>query len=296
VSRRFVFVGVTTGASSMVSIFPRWRDALGLPADVELVGLDLPVGAPPERFRAAVQRLKEEEDVVGALVTTHKIDVVCAAGDLFDELDEHARRLGEVSCIARRDGRMLGWAKDPITAARVLETVTPPGYFRAGGHALCLGAGGAGSVIAELLRGVSQPPERIVVTDRSPERVGRLGGVDAVVVDDPAEHDRLLAALPPRSLVVNATGMGKDLPGSPITDAARFPERSAVWELNYRGELEFLRQARAQEAERGLHVEDGWRYFIHGWAAIIEEVFERPISDDEIDRLAQIAAFARPAG
>lgn len=294
--RSFVFVGVTTGSSSMVPIFPRWRDALGLPADVELVGLDLPVGAPPERFRAAVQRLKDDPGVVGALVTTHKLDVVRAAGDLFDELDADARRLGEVSCIARRDGRLLGWAKDPITAARALEAVTPAGYFGAGGHALCLGAGGAGSVIAELLRGASPPPERIVVTDRSPERVGRLGGVDAVVVEDPAEHDRLLAALPPRSLVVNATGMGKDLPGSPITDGARFPERSAVWELNYRGELAFLRQARAQQAERGLHVEDGWRYFIHGWAAIIEEVFQRPISGDEIDRLAEIAAFARPAG
>ena len=291
-----MFVGVTTGASSMVPIFPRWRDALGLPADVELVGLDLPVGAPREQFRAAVQQLKHDPGVVGALVTTHKIDIVRAAGDLFDELDEHARRLGEVSCIARRDGRMLGWAKDPITAARVLETVTPAGYFGAGGHALCLGAGGAGSVIAELLRGVAPPPERIVVTDRSAERVRRLSGVDAVVVEDPAEHDRLLAALPPRSLVVNATGMGKDLPGSPITDAARFPDRSAVWELNYRGELAFLRQARAQQAERGLQVEDGWRYFIHGWAGIIEEVFERPISDVEIDRLAEIAAFARPGG
>ena len=55
-------------------------------------------------------------------------------------------------------------------------------------------------------------------------------------------------ALPPRSLVVNATGMGKDRPGSPLRAGAAFPERSAVWELNYRGELEFLRQARAQAA------------------------------------------------
>lgn len=292
--RSLVFVGVTTGSSSMVPIFPRWRDALGLPGDVELVGLDLPVGAPPVRFREAVATLKADPDVVGALVTTHKIDVLRAAGDLFDELDESARRLGEVSCIARRDGRLLGWAKDSISAGRALEAVTPPGYFEAGGHALCLGAGGAGGAIVECLLGGSPPPTRIVVTDRSPERVRRLRGVDAMVVEDAAEHDRLLAALPARSLVVNATGMGKDLPGSPITAAARFPERSAVWELNYRGDLDFLRPARAQQEARGLHVEDGWRYFIHGWAAIIEEVFERPIAEEEIDRLAEIAAFARP--
>jgi shikimate dehydrogenase len=297
VSRSFVFVGVTTASSSIVPIFPRWRDALGLPGDVELVGLDLPVGAPRERYRAAVTRLKADPDVVGALVTTHKIDLLRAAEDLFDELDDNARRLGEVSCIARRGGRLLGWAKDSITAGRALEAVTPPGYFGAGGHALCLGAGGAGGAIVERLLRAGPPPARIVVTDRSPERAGRLGGdprVETMVVEDAREHDRLLAALPARSLVVNATGMGKDLPGSPLTAAARFPERSAVWELNYRGELDFLRQARAQQHERGLHVEDGWRYFIHGWAAVIEEVFERPITDEDIDRLSEVAAFARP--
>jgi shikimate dehydrogenase len=115
--------------------------------------------------------------------------------------------------------------------------------------------------------------------------------VEARLTDDGTD---MLAALPPRSLVVNATGMGKDRPGSPIRPDARFPPRSAVWDLNYRGELELLRQARAQQDELGLLVEDGWRYFIVGWAAVIEEVFERPIGPDEIERLAEIAEFARP--
>jgi shikimate dehydrogenase len=100
--------------------------------------------------------------------------------------------------------------------------------------------------------------------------------------------------MPPRSLVVNATGMGKDLPGSPLGPDARLPEQAVVWELNYRGELDFLRQARAQAAERRLTVEDGWTYFIHGWTAVIEEVFERPISEAELEVLAGEAAFARP--
>ena len=288
-SRRFVFVGVTTGSSSIVPIFPHWRDALGLPADVELSGIDLPVGAPREVFRAAVIGLKESEDVLGALVTTHKIDVLRAAEDVFDELDSSARALGEVSCIARRGGRLLGWAKDPVTAARALEHVVAPGYFADGGHVLCLGAGGAGGAIVSHLRTLG--PARIVVTDRDPERLARFEAVDAVVCEDGSE---LLEALPPRSLVINATGMGKDRPGSPLRDGAVFPERSAVWELNYRGELDFLRQARAQAAERGLHVEDGWRYFIHGWTAVMEEVFQRPITASEVERLSELAEFARP--
>jgi shikimate 5-dehydrogenase len=296
--RRFVFVGVTTGSSSIVRIFPRWRDVLGLPSDVELVGRDIPLGAPAEAFRETVAWLRDDAANLGALVTTHKIDVVRHARDLFDELDEHAERLGEVSCVARRDGRLLGWAKDPLTAARALDGVAPPGCFAAGGDALVLGAGGAGSAIAEHLLHRADRPARIVVTDRDPARLARLAaldGIEAVAAEGDA-NDRLLASLAPGSLVVNATGMGKDRPGSPLSDAARFPERAAVWELNYRGALDFLVQAQAQAAPRALRVEDGWRYFIHGWTAVIEEVFQRPLTADDVDLLAREADFARPPG
>jgi shikimate dehydrogenase len=289
VSRRFVFIGVTTGASSMVRIFPRWREALGL-EDVELEGWDLPVGAPPARYRETVTRLREEPDVAGALVTSHKLGLFQAAADLFDELDEDARRLGEVSCIARRDGRLLGWAKDAISAARALEAVVPPGYFAGGGHALVLGAGGAGGAIVERLLTAQPPPGRVIVTDRSPERLERFRDVETRCTGDATG---LLATLPPRSLVVNATGMGKDLPGSPLSAGARFPQRSAVWELNYRGEREFLRQARAQQDELGLRVEDGWRYFVVGWAAVIEKVFARRLEAADVDLLERIATANR---
>lgn len=295
-TRRFVFVGVTTGSSSIVRIFPRWRDVLGLPADVELAGHDIPLGEPAERFREAVAWLRDDPANLGALVTTHKIDVVRWARDLFDELDEHAERLGEVSCIARRGGRLLGWAKDPITAARALDGFVPPGAIPAGADALVLGAGGAGSAIAEHLLRRADRPRRVVVTDRDPARLARLGAlgeVEAVLAEGDV-NDRLLGSLPPGSVVVNATGMGKDRPGSPVGDGARFPERGAVWELNYRGERDFLRQAQAQAADRALRVEDGWRYFVYGWTAVMEEVFQRPLTEDDVDRLSREAEFARP--
>jgi shikimate 5-dehydrogenase len=57
--------------------------------------------------------------------------------------------------------------------------------------------------------------------------------------------------------MVNATGLGKDGPGSPITDAAPFPEWGYAWDFNYRGDLVFLEQARRQQTARRLHVEDG---------------------------------------
>ena len=105
----------------------------------------------------------------------------------------------------------------------------------------------------------------------------------------------MLRRLTPGSLVVNATGLGKDAPGSPVTDAAVYPQDGIVWEFNYRGDLVFLRQARAQAAARNLQVEDGWTYFIHGWTRVIAEVFhlDIPVDGEKFGRLCELAAAAR---
>jgi shikimate dehydrogenase len=307
VSRRFVFIGVTTASSSIMHIFPRWRDALELGADVEMAGWDIALDA-ADRYREAVVALRDDANSVGALVTTHKIGIYEAARDLFDETDELAALCAEVSCIRSRNGTLRAWAKDPIAAGRSLEHVLEPDHFRSGeGHALCMGAGGSGTAIALYLR-TRRPnddtPPRLVVTDRSEQRLERLrsvlartgedGAVELIHAPGPDVHDRILAGLPPGSLVVNATGLGKDLPGSPLGADARLPEGAIAWELNYRGELDFLHHARGQAGERGLTVEDGWTYFINGWTAVIEEVFERPIAPGEVELLAREAEFARP--
>jgi shikimate 5-dehydrogenase len=307
-TRQFIFIGVTTSTSSIVPIFPRWRDTLGLGADVRLVGWDFPIGAPPRQYWEAIRALKDDQQIAGGLVTTHKIDLYRAAHDLFDEVDRYAALCGEVSCLARREGRLLGWAKDPITAGKELQRILGTGYFaRSGGDVLVFGAGGAGVAITLYLLSAPEAgdrPTRIVVVERNAERLAsmrllheRLAApvrVEYVHNADPALNDRLVAGLAPGSLVVNATGMGKDTPGSPIGDVALFPERGIAWELNYRGELTFLHQARRQGVERSLRVEDGWWYFIVGWTAVIEEVFQRPITGDEIVELERQAAFARP--
>jgi shikimate dehydrogenase len=303
--RRFTFIGVTTGSSSIVRIFPRWREVLELGADVELVGRDIPIGASPDAYRRAVAELRDDPGAVGALVTTHKIGIYQQGRELFAGVDDLAELCGEVSCLAKRDGELYGWAKDPVAAGRTLEGLLAPDHFRdGGGHVLCMGAGGSGTAIAVYLlarRPEGDHPARLVVTDRSPERLERLEATLASV-DHSTEvglagadrHEQLLESLPPRSLVVNATGMGKDIEGSPLDDGARFPRDAVVWELNYRGELDFLQQARAQAADGGLTVEDGWIYFINGWSAVMEEVFQRPISETDLRVLAAEAEFARP--
>lgn len=289
------FLGVTTAQSSIHGLFPRWARALGLPA-ARLIGQDLPLGSPPEVYRAAVAGLAADPRTRGALITSHKTGVHAAAADLFDELDDHATLCGEISLITKHDGRLRGAARDVVTAGRALRELLAPDHFaRTGGHALCLGAGGAGLAIAVmLLQRHTDRPGRLLVSDVLPERLRKVHelaqalGTPVDVRCDPS-GDGLLAGLPAGSLVINATGMGKDRPGSPIGDTAPFPREAVVWELNYRGPLTFLRQAGRQAAERGLRVADGWRYFLHGWADHIGGVYGTSIGEETFARLDTIA-------
>ena len=294
------FVGVDTGHSSIMKVFPRWAGHLGLPTR-ELRGHDVPLGAPDAVYRDLVTAIRDDDSHLGALVTTHKIRVYEAARDLFDELDDVSLQCGEISSISKRDGRLLGGAKDPLTAGLALREILSAGWFADGGEVVCLGSGGAGTAISTYLAQTDDPPARITVTDVEDGRLAHLRAVHDraglaperfryVVTDHP---DDLVASAPARSLVVNATGLGKDRPGSPIGDATVFPRGAVVWEINYRGTLDFLRQAEAQQAERGLRVHDGWRYFVHGWTHAVAEVFGVKMTPALVDELAELAAEVR---
>jgi shikimate dehydrogenase len=87
--------------------------------------------------------------------------------------------------------------------------------------------------------------------------------------------------------------MGKDVPGSPLSRRATFPQHAVVWEVNYRGSLEFLQQARTQQRARELLVEDGCRYFVHGWSQVVADVFAIPMPRETVQELADIAADVR---
>lgn len=302
----FYFLGVTTGQSSSRRMFPLWMQALGRP-DVELVGVDLPIHAPPHIYRQVVAHIKQQPQALGALVTTHKIDLLNAAADLFDRLGPDAQATAEVSSIAKDDGQLVGRATDPVAGGLSLDAILGDGYFaHTGGQVLLLGAGG--SAVALTLHLLRKPdradrPARVVVVNRSAPRLARLEQMLAryetdieftlIQNSDPRRNDPLLAELPPGSVVINATGMGKDTPGSPLTDEALFPRGGVAWELNYRGALDFLQQARAQEAARGLTVADGWEYFVHGWSQVIAHVLHVEIDPATFAQLSRLAVSVR---
>ena len=303
----FYFIGVTTEKSSIIKVFPAWAEHLDL-GRCQIKGIDCKWHDDPEVYRCVVRFLKEDELALGALVTTHKIDLLNASRDLFDELGPYAELLGEVSCISKRNGRLRGHAKDPITSGLSLEAFVPPGHWQRTAAEVCiLGAGGSSLALTTYLmtiRPADDRPSKIYVTNRSNPRLEHMKQIHRQInsrieveyhhCPSPEQNDRVVDKLKPGSLVVNATGLGKDAPGSPVTNAVSFPDEGYVWEINYRGELIFLDQANSQKTQHNLQVEDGWVYFIHGWTHVITEVFdiEIPTSGPKFKELSRIATEA----
>ena len=301
------FLGVSTGASSIQRVFPSWARELGL-GDAVLRGIDMPVGAPAEHTRRVVEFLRDDALGVGMQITSHKIAVGSDARDLFAQLRPLATLMGEVSCITKGPDGLHGFAKDPVAGALALDAIVPAGHWTSGANAVVLGAGGAGTALTWCLvreeRGIERP-SRLVVTDTDGDRLEHLAAIaDAVGHDVPLElvqvrstheTDAVLAAQPAGSLVVNATGLGKDLPGSPIGEDALLPQGAIAWDLNYRGDLRFLETAIRQTEDRAVHAEDGWTYFVHGWLQAVKEVFQVdvPTSGPAFDRLSDLARAAR---
>jgi shikimate 5-dehydrogenase len=304
-SPTFYFIGVTTAKSSIMNVFPKWAEYLGL-GNVKIKGIDMALHDTPERYRAIVDFLKTDPLSLGALVTTHKLDLYAAAHDMFDVIDPHAKQMAETSCISKRDDKLICHAKDPISSGLAIDGFLPKNHFaKTGAELFSMGAGG--STIAIIWHMMQEKrgddrPSRIVVSNRSQPRLDNIRDIhQKICADVPVEYvlaptasdnDAVMARLKPSSLVINATGLGKDAPGSPLTWGGVFPECGIVWELNYRGDLVFIEQANAQKKMRALQVEDGWTYFIHGWTQVIAEVFdvEIPVSGPQFDDIRNIAA------
>ena len=168
------------------------------------------------------------------------MNLLAASRDLFDDLDPLAQMTNEISCIAKNGSRLFGYSKDPITAAKALQKIVGDGYFgRTGGNLFCSGAGGAAT--ATLLALIEQPnavdrPARFTAVDIDPNRLAHMqemaeqfeSGIElnCILSQSAAQNGLLLAQLPPHSLVINATGMGKDRLGSPLPQTTVSPLRA----------------------------------------------------------------------
>ena len=297
------FIGVTTGSSSIMKVFPAWATALGLNAVIK--GIDIAIHEKREVYREVVNFIKNDPFSLGALVTTHKIDIYDATNDMFDVIGVYARQFGEISSIYKRDGKFCCEAKDPITCGMAMEQFLPENYWQKNPEAgvMLMGAGGSCiSMCSYYMRnsGQGNDPAKIVVANRSTPRLEACHEINDKVypntihaeyylTPNPGQNDEVLKKMGEGSLIINATGLGKDRPGSPLTDDAIFPKNSIVWEINYRGELTFMHQAEKQQKERNLQIEDGWMYFIFGWTQVMADVFNQEILGDKLQLCSEVA-------
>ena len=153
---------------------------------------------------------------------------------------------------------------------------------------MIMGAGGSCiSMCSYYMRnfGKDNSPKNIVVANRSLPRLEACHKIndkfypntipgEYYLTPEPGQNDEVMAKMGKGSLVINATGLGKDRPGSPLTDAAVFPENGLVWELNYRGERTFLHQAEAQA---------------FGWTQVIADVFHQEILGERLQLCSEVA-------
>lgn len=306
------FIGVTTAKSSIMKVFPRWAQYLDL-GDVELKGIDLKLHDARENYREVLHFIKGDRLSKGALVTTHKVDIYRAGKDILDLLGHDAHDLGEISSIYKLQDKLVGEARDSITSGLAMHRFIPDNHWKkTGGEVFLIGAGGSSIALSTYLMRNAAPddrPGKIIVSNRSEGRLDEIERIHhhvakEISLDIPREYhltpekeqnDEIAAKLKPGSLIANATGLGKDTPGSPLTDKVEFPENSFVWDFNYRGDLLFLEQGRRQEKEKNLTIVDGWDYFIYGWTRVIADVFQIdiPVTGPQFEEISTIAAEAR---
>ena len=302
------FIGVSTGQSSSKNIFPKWVETLQI-SPARLIGIDLKIHDKPENYQKVIHFIKNDPLSLGALVTTHKMDLMRACQDEFDEIDPLAYELGEVSSVYKRGGKLFARATDPECGGMALENFLTPDYFsKFDSELLILGAGGSAlALVWYFLQGPGKisAPNKIYVVNRSQGRLDHLvrlaegwgssSQIIPLIAHDSSVADQVINSINPGSLVVNATGLGKDAPGSPITDGAQFPDGGFVWDFNYRGDLLFLDQASLQKQNRSLTLVDGWDYFVIGWTQVIADIFdlEIPTKGHLYDLLSQQAKERR---
>ena len=135
-----LFVGVTTGGSSIPHVYEAWKPHLGL-EDSSLVGIDLALDTPREEYRRVVAGLRDDPEVRGALVTTHKIPCSWPAATCSTRR-RGRRHAGQTSCLTAAGGRLGAHALDPVTSGLALDALVPD---PAAGRSWCWAPGAPGS-------------------------------------------------------------------------------------------------------------------------------------------------------
>ena len=307
----YLFIGISTAGSSVHGAFPVWAPLVA--PDSVLRGVDLPEDAPTDQFHRLVRAMRDNPHVHGAVVTSHKLRLYRAIDDLLDQVDPLVEITHEINSLDTRNGGISGYARDAQSLDIVLDTTgteTP----RPDRAVTCIGAGGSAIALmlamgldirATMTSGRAVP--RAGATRRGPLTIlgRRKAALDEIrQVQERANLENMELALVLASdpeqvarevrraagtVIVNATGLGKLAPGSPLPGPDVFPEGTLAWDFNYRGPLTFLEQARLAT----IATVDGWDYFVAGWAAGLAAVTGNDLTIELFDRFRAVSVPLR---
>jgi shikimate dehydrogenase len=305
------FIGITPVQSAITQILPLWSKILGV--NLDLICINLSIDASAHEYRQIVSQIKDDTHALGSVVTNHKTRLFEYASDLFDEVDELAQLTKEISTIAKQGSFIAGSSgADCLSTTYSIKNMLGQNYWQNNiSDVVCFGAGGVARSIAlsliydfesssPLTTKQSYMPRRLFLVDIDQQQLRAIesllekknGNIETKYFYHSAasDNDELLSKLAVGSLIINASGLGKDQPGSPLTDQAIFPVESVIWELNYRGERHFLKQARSQEIQQKLHIHDGWLCFLYGWTQALQLMLRQRFSVQQFQQLASVAS------
>ncbi|MGC5017853.1 hypothetical protein [Micromonospora sp. DT47] len=310
----YLFVGISTAGSSIHTAFPLWAPTFA-PGAV-LRGVDLPATTDPAEFRRLAIAMRDNPLVRGAVVTSHKLRMYDAITELIDHADPLSAITHELNALDTRDG-IHAFARDPQSLDILLGAMTPE-WIGPDRSMICIGSGGAATALM-LAMGLDIPAT-IASGHATPRTTqGRRGSLTILGIERQAlaamrvvrqragildaDVTTAIAATPdvtgtytrradPGTVIVNATGLGKTSPGSPLERPADLPPGVLAWDFNYRGTLTFLQQAQ----EAGTATMNGWDYFLAGWTAALAAITSTEATTHLFDQIRRLSTGLRREG
>jgi shikimate 5-dehydrogenase len=224
-----------------------------------------PEVSPADRS-AILEFLQDEYNARGAFIVGQSPQFRDEASDAYDDIDDACLLLGEVGVIVREPGRLRAMAPRLEAAIRTADRLLPDDTL----ELLILGAGpDARAVAAAISTGVCKArPKKITIASTDAKgladvrqhiesRVDNQIELEVRHVESHLEHDRLLALMPPRSAVINAS-QAEYGNNAAVGDAALFPAQSVVCDLLApAGKSRILAEAVQQRSASNLTLHDG---------------------------------------
>ncbi|GEM_PF-1018063 len=250
----------------------------------------------PADRSSILEFLQDEYNARGALIAGQSPQFLDEASDAYDEIDDACLLLGEVGVIVREPGRLRAMAPRLKAAIRTVDRLLPGDTA----ELLILGAGpDARAVAAAISTGACKArPKKVTIASTDAKgladvrqhiesRVDKKIVLEIRHVESHMEHDRLLALMPPRSAVINAsqTEYGNN---AAVGDAALFPAQSVVCDLLApAGKSRILAEAVQQRSASNLTLHDGRIYTLERRFAILQTMFGADANEAQLAALRE---------